>query len=944
MATRRTPLRARSWQIALLSLAMAVTSQHEEAGAQSRVPESLEGNWVRLDSNYDPNDQMRIRIEGGVATLTYVPSSGHEAFRTGQSLWVDIRPDGSLKVRGSDGGMYPGTLRLENEDDLRVDVLHDGPGNEQAWRRAGPTIDGEWVRIDAGDPADGMRIRVERDQASIRFLPPASPRNLRVGGRLWREIRSRGEIEVLASDGQYRSAILTLEGEDRLWLAGEGLAGRQLWVRPETVEAERAALAEAARAALGERPQDPRAPTAGLQLPEGLPTIGRLPTTPPVLEPGPVACFASSLRKPEGSQRWNWALSWAEGQDTVAERLGLLDYGGPWDRRNYITTDLEYVSLPSLGEGFSSIAQRRTDVSMLWEERRDLTGAQFEAQDSSFRVAGLRPTDIEAYETPQGIRYAGVWVTNVEGVDWWVGHALTNDEYTETFEERRNAGFRLMDMEAYTNPEGRRFAAIWYRSCDNTNWRQWRGMNSSEYQQTVDSLDGLGYRIVDFESYRTPNGQRYAGIWEQIDGPSVWAVRSGRTLNGYLNFHRRYTDLGFRLVDFEAYETDGGLRYAGVWAENDAKYRFALRPIVDDSVEAYRTLHSIPGISVAIIQGGELIYSQGFGWADSAAAREAHSLTVYPTASVAKVIGGTLAARLQVKGLVDLSRPTADYIDSLPAHHTHTVEQLLAKTGCVPHYPEGREPPEQSYRWQIDALRTVWADSLLAGCTPGMTYHYSTHGFTYLGAVLEAVTGKRLEQLIQEEIAGPFGLPSLRTAQGTAPRATPGPRDYHLSQAYAYDSATGRSTLGRHEDASWKVLGGGLQMDVRDLASFGWQHLSADIVSATTRDSLLWAPLTMGLRVWDTTSALRLIAPPAPPVGLAWVVRTTPDRAEHGGSAGGARTDLAVYRTEDLVIAIMSNQSSTPVPQGTTGVHWLPILTAQLRRIVLANPPPARSP
>ena len=69
-----------------------------------------------------------------------------------------------------------------------------------------------------------------------------------------------------------------------------------------------------------------------------------------------------------------------------------------------------------------------------------------------------------------------------------------------------------------------------------------------------------------------------------------------------------------------------------------------------------------------------------------------------------------------------------------------------------------------------------------------------------------------------------------------------------------------------------------------------------------------------------------------------------PREEYHEGWDGIEGVTLSRQMPDDLVIAIMSNQRSTPVPQGTTGVHWLPILTAQLRRIVLANPPPVRSP
>jgi CubicO group peptidase (beta-lactamase class C family) len=918
------------------------------ATAQIASGPSLQGDWVRSDSNYDPNDTMRIAIQGAQALLTAVPASVVQGFAVGQVLWRKIQSNGTLEVLGNNGSYYPAQLTFQGPDVVHVDIHHTAAGNDQTWTRAGPSIAGDWVRIAApGTPDDGVQVRVAGNQASVRYLPATAPRSLRVGSKLWQNIGGN-TLQVLGRNGSYYQAQFTLIGTDRLRIdsndprVGSGL----IWVRPRAVNAARLALAGPVT--------NPNTPGSNLQPPGGLPTVPGVPA-----QPGPIpgACLATSLPADQMGTAWGFGLSSPTPNDAIRETLGIWEYKisdfqGALKTAN-VLTDLERVRVPGMQDGFAFVWQPVSRPRRYsWAEHRDLTAAQFDQQDQTHRTAGLRASDIEVYQTSAGMRYSGVWVENPEGVDWSVKHGQTGQEYGQTFQQLSGTGYRLVDMEAYQTPSGLRYAAIWYKSCDNSDWRQWRGMDRTAYQNRTNSQSALGFQVIDFESYQTSGGQRYAAIWQKIPAGRAWAVRSGRDLNGFLNFHRQYVDEGFRLIDFESYDTQNGIRYAGVWAENDRRYDFAFKPEVDDSVTTFRSRHAIPGISVVVMQNDEVIYRRGFGWADSLASKRAHSGTMYLSASVAKVFGGTLAARLKQQGRMDsLSKATTFFLPNLPAHHTHTVEQLLSKTGCVWHYTQGPEPVEQYYRWRDSALAQM-QDSLvdqngnnrlLLNCTPGQQYHYSSHGFTFVGAVLEAVLGKDIHQIITDELTVTFGLPSLAT-MGSTPVAGPtGPVPYFdMAQGYWYNPNTGLSQPIGYDDSSWKVLGGGLQLDPIDLARFGWLTLNGTIVSPTVRDNRLWASLTTGLPQWSGTSTV-------PQVGLAWELRMVNGRnvAEHGGSWAGARSHLAIHRDpadpdQGLVIAILSNQRNGPLTPGPATPRSWPArnLARAIAQAILANPPP----
>lgn len=578
---------------------------------------------------------------------------------------------------------------------------------------------------------------------------------------------------------------------------------------------------------------------------------------------------------------------------------------------------------------------RETRYAMVWQENQDRRGwAQYRNMTSDrygerweeYRDRGWRPVDIEVYPTSSGLRYAGIWIENRENLRWSSRRGMTGERYGEYFQEQRAAGFRLIDMEIYDTPNGLRYAAIWVENRDNIRWLQTRGMTRESYLNHIDERSALGLRVVDFEAYQTSAGMRYAAIWQELPAGQGYQLRTDRTQLEFANLWREYRDRGYRLVDFERYATPRGDRYAGVWVENSARMWHPRRGELDSAVSDYRDQHEIMGISVAVIHKGQMIYRRGFGYADEAARKVAHSGTVYGLASVSKPVGGTLAARLEERSLsagklppsrpggvgrgrlpraLDLHATTRSYLSDLPAHHTHTLEQLAAHLGCVAHYCSTTRPcvSDQEMRShftsQREAARRLWNVGLVTSpaCDVGRKREYSTHAFTLLGAALEQATGRSIHQLLADEITGPLGLESMR-AQFESSSLRP---DYERSVAYRDDG-----TAAAQRNNSWKVLGGGLESNVVDLAQFGYRVLQGEVVRPDTRDDRLWAPVREGCPGAGSACT----------GGIGWALNVVDGRrvAQHGGSASGARSHLRVYRDDDLVIAILANRRNNYNP------------------------------
>ncbi|MEM1163321.1 MAG: serine hydrolase [Pseudomonadota bacterium] len=556
-----------------------------------------------------------------------------------------------------------------------------------------------------------------------------------------------------------------------------------------------------------------------------------------------------------------------------------------------------------------------------WAQLRNMTSDSYNRNWKKYRDLGYRPADIEVYKVGSAWRYAGIWIENKEKLGWWSRRNMTSAQYGDAFKKQSARGYRLVDMEAYRVGSQVKYSAIWVHNKAGIRWAQLRNMTRSSYQNEVNRKVRQGYQVVDYEAYDTPHGMRYAAIWNKVASNVKWAVRTDRTELQFANYWREYRDKGYRIVDFERYQTPSGPRYAGVWMENRSdRADYSHRGGLDSDIEGYRSANTLPGISVAIIRNGKMVYRRGFGDADMGAGKEAHGQTVYYAASISKAIAATMAAKLESQGRIDLTRTTRSFLINrrasdgtrvtLPSFHRHTLDELMSHTGCVRHYrdsstspttPGISNPANVPYPTDLDAAKTYWNVGLMPGCVIGSTYDYSTHAWTIIGAALESAMGDDISDLVERELFDAYKLGDLRFIE-TPQNTRPG--DYDRAKPYTYrDNGTPREIS--YGDVGWKRLGGGMEASPVDLARFGWKVLNGQIVPAgadTSGDGC-----TTIDNDWLNCRMFNVM--PGSIRGLGWRIRTRGGRrvAEHGGDGAGFRTLLRLYRDDGLVVAIMAN-------------------------------------
>ena len=143
----------------------------------------------------------------------------------------------------------------------------------------------------------------------------------------------------------------------------------------------------------------------------------------------------------------------------------------------------------------------------------------------------------------------------------------------------------------------------------------------------------------------------------------------------------------------------------------------------------------VPGLSIAIIRDGEVIYDQAFGldnyWAE-------HPMTmdkIFEVASLSKTVTAYGVLKLVDQGLVDLDEPVTRYLPSGPANVT--LRQALTHTS---------------------ALKHIDHDGYASGGTPGDNFSYSAAGYLLSGEVIEEISQQSLADYLSIQVLAPLGM------------------------------------------------------------------------------------------------------------------------------------------------------------------------------------------
>jgi CubicO group peptidase (beta-lactamase class C family) len=175
---------------------------------------------------------------------------------------------------------------------------------------------------------------------------------------------------------------------------------------------------------------------------------------------------------------------------------------------------------------------------------------------------------------------------------------------------------------------------------------------------------------------------------------------------------------------------------------------------IDASVMRLMKAAEVPGVGLALLNDGRVAYLKAYGVRDKEKNLPLTVDSVMSGASFTKVVFAYLVLQLAGAGTLDLDKPVHQYLPKpLPEYPNYadlvndplykriTARMLLSHTSGFPNWRAFEEDRKLKIHFE-----------------PGSRYAYSGEGIDLLQLVVETITKKHLEELMQERVFQPLGM------------------------------------------------------------------------------------------------------------------------------------------------------------------------------------------
>ncbi|MFF4836024.1 serine hydrolase [Streptomyces sp. NPDC001315] len=187
------------------------------------------------------------------------------------------------------------------------------------------------------------------------------------------------------------------------------------------------------------------------------------------------------------------------------------------------------------------------------------------------------------------------------GSSWQARHGISATDYQATVTSLGGSGFRPVDLSVFRSGNSPLFSAVWEQE-QGLEWVARHGLTSSQYQSLFDDLSHRGFRLRCVSPYEDAGGERFACIWDRYAGPA-WSARHGLTSDEYQREFNRQRDLGFRLVRAVGYTIGSDIRYAGIWEQSPGHPWAAAHGVTHGDYQGQFDANSRAGLRLVDVSG-----------------------------------------------------------------------------------------------------------------------------------------------------------------------------------------------------------------------------------------------------------------------------------------------------------------------------------------------------
>lgn len=173
----------------------------------------------------------------------------------------------------------------------------------------------------------------------------------------------------------------------------------------------------------------------------------------------------------------------------------------------------------------------------------------------------------------------------------------------------------------------------------------------------------------------------------------------------------------------------------------------AIRKLESD-IPRLMKVSNVPGLSVALIRNGKMVWHKGFGVMNAASKQPVSNKTVFEANSLSKPVFAYAVLTLVDEGKLNLDTPLFRYMDRDDRRSDDARFNLITSRMIL------------SNSSGIIRSKTDPENKVDLAFAPGEKFEYSPTGFQLLSKVVEKITTLKIEDFIRQRVLQPMGMNS----------------------------------------------------------------------------------------------------------------------------------------------------------------------------------------
>ena len=320
-----------------------------------------------------------------------------------------------------------------------------------------------------------------------------------------------------------------------------------------------------------------------------------------------------------------------------------------------------------------------------------------------------------------------------------------------------------------------------------------------------------------------------------------------------------------------------------------------LKTSIDQAVTDLLAKTQAPSASIAVVEGGNLVYANAYGIAHAEPERMATPDMRYSIGSISKQFTAAAILLLAEEGKISLDDKLVRWLPDLTQARDVSIRELLSMTsGYQDYWPQDYVMPTMLNPVSSSEIVERWGKIAL-DFEPGTKWQYSNTNYVIAGLIVEKVAGEPFFSFLQKRILTPLQMKSAMNRDDGAL----GPDDPQRYLRYA----GGPLRVAPKEGRGWLFAAGELAMTASDLAKWDISLIDESLLRPES------------YRQMETEVRLASGVGSGYGLGVSLALPNARRLVSHGGEVSGFTATNDVFPDERVAVAVLTNMDATTASQ-----------------------------